>query len=173
MNGAAPSWRAARTLAWRTGGLAPTPAVAVPIADADGLRLVRDIRSLVDLPTADASAMDGWAVAGAGPWAVGEPVRIGSAPGAALGRGRARAITTGGAVPPGTSAVVRQEHALLVPGAPGSPAMLRLQEGRAAPERGADIRRRGEELTAGTLLAEAGRGVHPALIALVAAAGVD
>ena len=50
------------------------------------------------------------------PWTVGEPVRIGSAPGPALSRGRARAITTGGAVPPGTTAVVRQEHALLVPG---------------------------------------------------------
>ena len=51
--------------------------------------------------------------------------------------------------------------------------MLTLREGRAAPERGADIRRRGEELTAGTLLVEAGRRVHPVLIALVAAAGVD
>jgi molybdopterin molybdotransferase len=179
VNGGAPSWRAARTLAWRTGELAPTPAAAVALADADGLRLVRDIRSRVDLPTADASAMDGWAVAGAGPWAVGEPVRIGSAPGAALARGRARAITTGGAVPPGTTAVVRQEHARLVPrtqrtqATQGGPWMLTLQEGRTAPERGADIRRRGEELTAGTLLAEAGRRVHPALIALAAAAGVD
>ena len=170
MTGSAPSWRAARTLAWRTGELAPTPAVGVALEDADGLRLVRDIRSLVDLPTADASAMDGWAGAGAGPWAVGEPVRIGSAPGPALGRGWARAITTGGAVPPGTTAVVRQEHSVLVA---GHPASITLAEGHATPQRGADIRRRGEELTVGTPLAEAGRRMHPALIALAAAAGVD
>ena len=50
---------------------------------------------------------------------------------------------------------------------------LTLRGGRTAPEHGADIRRRGEELSAGALLAEAGRRVHPALIALAAAAGVD
>jgi molybdopterin molybdotransferase len=170
VTGAVPSWRAARRLAWRTGELAPTPVATVALADADGLRLVGGMRSLVDLPTADASAMDGWAVAGAGPWGVGEPIRIGSSPGAPLARGRARAITTGGAVPPGTTAVVRQEHAVLVA---GDPATLTLRDGQAVPERGADIRRRGEELSAGTVLADAGRRMHPALIALAAAAGVD
>ncbi|MDQ0892639.1 molybdopterin molybdotransferase MoeA [Agromyces ramosus] len=170
MSDAAPSWRAARRLAWRVGGLAPTTARIVELADADGLMLARAVRALVDLPTADASAMDGWAVAGGGPWAIGATIRIGSAPGAPLRPGRARAITTGGAVPPGTTAIVRQEHATILDGPRG---LLAMRDGRPVPERGADLRRRGEELGAGTLLAEAGRRVHPALIALAAAAGVD
>lgn len=170
MSDTAPSWRAARRLAWSVGGLAPEAARVVGIGEADGLRLVQAVSSLVDLPTADASAMDGWAVAGRGPWTIGEPIRIGSAPGAPLRPGRARAITTGGAVPPGTTAVVRQEHALVVD---GPPRLLAMREGRAAPARGADVRRRGEELTAGALLADAGGRMHPALIALAAAAGVD
>jgi molybdopterin molybdotransferase len=41
---------------------------AVTLKDALGHRLACDLVAMTDLPVADLSAMDGWAVSGPGPW---------------------------------------------------------------------------------------------------------
>ena len=62
------SWAEARKIA----GVAaiPLPAARVPMAQARGLVLAESLSALVDLPPFATSAMDGWAVAGPGPWRV-------------------------------------------------------------------------------------------------------
>ena len=164
------SWRDARRLAWSAGAVAGRrrESVSVAIEYADGLRLACDVHALVDLPSADASAMDGWAVAGAGPWRVGAPVRMGSAPGGALRRGAARPITTGAPVPAGTEAVLRQEDGEVAFGR-----ILSVRPGGTPPALGADIRLRAEELAVGALLLPRGRRLSPVSLALAASAGVD
>jgi molybdopterin molybdotransferase len=116
--------------------------------------------------------MDGWAVAGEPPWALGEPVRMGSAPGTEpLQPGSARPIFTGAAVPAGASGVLRAEHGRVWPGPHGG-SLLEPDES-AASWAGANVRRSGEELDAGTPLFEAGTLLTPARVALAAATGHD
>ncbi|NEE60503.1 molybdopterin molybdenumtransferase MoeA, partial [Streptomyces sp. SID8455] len=69
-----------------------------------------------DLPSFDTSAMDGWAVAGPGPWTYEEGVSllagVGESPTAArLPDGTAVRIATGARTPADTTAVIRSEHA--------------------------------------------------------------
>ncbi len=65
-------WPQARALAARAGRSAAarrTP-LSVPLDRALGLPLAAPLSALTDLPSFDTSAMDGWAVAGPGPWVV-------------------------------------------------------------------------------------------------------
>ncbi|MEU2547085.1 molybdopterin molybdotransferase MoeA [Streptomyces roseolus] len=108
-------WPEARALAARAGGEAQAarerPAVRVPLGQALGRTLAEPLRALTDLPSFDSSAMDGWAVAGPGPWTVREEaVLAGHAGAAALASGQAVRIATGARVPAGTTAVIRTEH---------------------------------------------------------------
>lgn len=75
--------------------------------------LAEPLRALTDLPSFDTSAMDGWAVAGPGPWEIRAQgaVLAGHAPAAPLEDGTAVRIATGARVPPETTAVIRSEHA--------------------------------------------------------------
>ena len=68
----------------------PLEAVEVALPDALGLALASGVRALASQPTCDTSAMDGYAVAGGGPWTV-----VGSVAAAAgfVGFGR-RDLTT-------------------------------------------------------------------------------
>lgn len=161
-------WDEARTIAWQAGAARPLAAETVPVDAADGRRLASAVHARVDLPTVDVSAMDGWAVAGEGPWSISGAVTMGARPGERLEHGFARVITTGAAVPGGATAVVRSEHGEVSGGSSG---VLRatvpsLVEGR-------DIRRRGEELFRGELLVRAGARLTPPRLALVAAGGHD
>ncbi len=112
--------------------------------------------------------MDGWAVAGPGPWHIGEggQVLAGHAAPGALTDGTAVRIATGARVPPDTTAVIRNEHA--------RPAEA---EGRLYARRevvqGQDIRPRGQECRTGDRLLPAGALVTPAVLGLAAAAGYD
>ena len=107
-------WPEARALA-RAGRDAARAArrdpVSVPLDDALGLTLAAPLDALTDLPSFDTSAMDGWAVAGPGPWAVrDEGVLAGHAEPAPLTDGEAVRIATGARIPPDTTAVLRSEH---------------------------------------------------------------
>ncbi|MGH1526575.1 hypothetical protein ACRAWC_22235 [Leifsonia sp. L25] len=98
------------------------------------------------LPRFDSSAMDGWAVAGDGPWRVGEPVLAESAPPTLpLAPGEARPVATGAPVPPGTLTVVRSEDA--IPEVDGDAVLI---DALATPDPGCDIRRAGEEAAPAT-----------------------
>jgi molybdopterin molybdotransferase len=154
-----PDWPTARRVA---AAGQPLTARAVALSGTDGLVLAAPAVALADLPSFDTSAMDGWAVCGNGPWSPVGEVLAGHAPDLRLGPGQCCGIATGAAVPAGTTAVVRREHG-------------RVHDGRVFAEHvaGADIRPAGEECWAGDVLAEVGTEVSPALIGLLAAAGLD
>lgn len=61
-------WHRARALAGQVP--APLAAVRVPVSASVGLVLARPVTAVVASPAFDAAAMDGFAVAGPGPWTV-------------------------------------------------------------------------------------------------------
>lgn len=155
-------WEDARRAAGAAG--APLSALRRPLARAAGHALAAPLTALTDLPAFDTSAMDGWAVAGPGPWTVtGGGILAGEVPGP-LEAGTARRIATGAPVPAGATAVLRSEDGLVAG---------ELLRGSAELPPGRDIRPRGQECAAGTVLIEAGATITPALLALAAAAGHD
>ncbi|MFI0510320.1 molybdopterin molybdotransferase MoeA [Streptomyces sp. WSLK1-5] len=154
--------RAARTV---TRGAGRTP-VSVRLDEALGLTLAVPLDALTDLPSFDTSAMDGWAVAGPGPWAVrDEGVLAGHAEPEPLTDGEAVRIATGARVPPDTTAVLRSEHGRTD------------EKGRLHATRevvhGQDIRPRGQECRSGDQLLPPGTLATPAVLGLAAAAGYD
>jgi molybdopterin molybdotransferase len=162
------SWDEGRLVAHRLGFTRAEPARMVAIASALGLTAAADVISPTPLPPFDNSAMDGWAVAGEGPWREAEPILAGDSP--LLQRltlGEARPIATGAPVPPATVSVIRSEDA-----AARSATGLTLIETTSTPEAGRNIRRRGEEFDAGEVLAAEGTRVTPPVLGLLAAAGV-
>ncbi|MEU9385880.1 molybdopterin molybdotransferase MoeA [Streptomyces sp. NPDC048279] len=140
--------------------------VSVPLAEALGLALAAPLNALTDLPSFDTSAMDGWAVAGPGPWDVrDEGVLAGHAQPEPLIDGEAVRIATGARIPADTTAVLRSEHGRTD------------TQGRLHPTRevvhGQDIRPRGQECRSGDQLLSVGTLVTPAVLGLAAAAGYD
>ncbi|MGA4877731.1 molybdopterin molybdotransferase MoeA [Streptomyces lydicamycinicus] len=176
---AAVPWHTARRLAERAapGPLAPeTSALGATL----GRTLAAPLTALTDLPSFDTSAMDGWAVAGPGPWRLDQPadaseagppsgILAGHAPTEALLDGHAIPIATGARVPSGATAVLRSEHGEIRELSDGG---RRLYAPRPAPP-GQDIRPRGQECRRGDQLLPAGALVTPAVLGLAAAAGYD
>ncbi|WP_217242999.1 molybdopterin molybdotransferase MoeA [Streptomyces sp. AC555_RSS877] len=163
-------WPKAREIAERAARSAGRGAhrapVSVTLGDALGLTLAAPLTALTDLPSFDTSAMDGWAVAGPGPWAVrDEGVLAGQAEPDPLTDGEAVRIATGARIPLDTTAVLRSEHGRAD------------AKGHLHPTRemahGQDIRPRGQECRSGDQLLPAGTLVTPAVLGLAAAAGYD
>jgi molybdopterin molybdotransferase len=152
---------------------------SVTLGDTLGLVLAAPLTALTDLPSFDSSAMDGWAVAGPGPWHVSEHGALaGHARPAPLTDGEAVRIATGARVPPGATAVLRSEHGhtdeqsrlyATLPQAPGSAHA----GGTRMLGHGQDIRPRGQECRSGDQLLPLGTLVTPAVLGLAAAAGYD
>ncbi|ALU94867.1 molybdenum cofactor biosynthesis protein MoeA [Streptomyces globisporus C-1027] len=163
-----PSWDRARAVAARAGRGRPPATIRLALDRALGHVLAEALGALTDLPSFDTSAMDGWAVAGPGPWAfeAGAGLLAGRSPAAALPDGTAVRIATGARVPPETTAVIRSEHAH-VDEARG------LLHARRSVVTGQDIRPRGQECRSGEQLVPAGTVVTPAVLGLAAAAGYD
>ncbi|MFF0227911.1 molybdopterin molybdotransferase MoeA [Streptomyces sp. NPDC004629] len=160
-------WPRAREIAARAArsGARRAP-VSVPLADALGLVLAAPLDALTDLPSFDSSAMDGWAVAGPGPWSVrDEGVLAGQAQPEPLTDGEAVRIATGARIPADTTAVLRSEHGRTDPKG-------RLHAAREVGH-GQDIRPRGQECRTGDQLLPVGTLVTPAVLGLAAAAGYD
>ncbi|NEA86390.1 molybdopterin molybdotransferase MoeA, partial [Streptomyces sp. SID14436] len=152
----------------RAGRRAP---VSVPLDTALGLTLAAPLAALTDLPSFDTSAMDGWAVAGPGPWQVrDEGVLAGHAAHAPLTDGEAVRIATGARVPADTTAVLRSEH-----GRTDAQGRLHIDSdhGPHTLAHGQDIRPRGQECRSGDQLLAVGTLVTPAVLGLAAAAGYD
>ncbi|MGW2015706.1 molybdopterin molybdotransferase MoeA [Streptomyces sp. NPDC001927] len=165
----ATAWPAARAVAARAGASvgAARPPLRTPLDQALGRVLAEPLLALTDLPSFDTSAMDGWAVAGPGPWEIRAQgaVLAGHAPAAPLDDGTAVRIATGARVPPETTAVIRSEHAR-------TDTSGHLHARREVVP-GQDIRPRGQECGAGDRLLPAGTRVTPAVLGLAAAAGYD
>ncbi|HEY5834295.1 molybdopterin molybdotransferase MoeA [Streptomyces sp.] len=132
-----------------------------------GMALTRGLVALTDLPSFDSSAMDGWAVAGPGPWRLTGQVLAGQRWRPPLNDGQAVRIATGAVMPPGATAVLRTEHG----GVEGE--WLRVRAPHAAPAPGQDVRPRGRECRSGEELLPAGTVVTPGVLGLAAAAGYD
>jgi molybdopterin molybdotransferase len=149
-------------------GIAPLSAQRVPLDIAAGRVIAEPGLAAVDLPPFDRSAMDGFAVRAADT-APGVPLRLadgvaaGEVAAAELEPGTAAPVSTGAAIPPGADAILQSELAVE-------------SNGTVAPERalapGTHVRHRGEDLTAGTLLASPGSVLTLPRMSALASAGV-
>ena len=81
------------------------------LADADRRVTARALTALVDLPGADSSAMDGWAVCGEAPWTVVTTDAAGRSDTPKLSAHQAFPVVTGAWIPDGTTAILRSENA--------------------------------------------------------------
>ncbi|MBJ8348796.1 NTP transferase domain-containing protein [Antrihabitans sp. YC2-6] len=145
-------------------GVPLLPVRRVPLLDALGATLAEPVRAAAPLPRFDVSAMDGYAVAGDGPWQL--RAEIGYAGGtrpSALQSGEAVRIATGAHVPDGSTSVLRDEFADAEYG--------RLSRKPEAPVRD-DIRRAGEDWQPGFELVQAGSVVTPAVVSAAASGEV-
>src|SRR5262245_42856631 len=129
-----------------------------------GCVLAGDLVARNDLPAFDSSSMDGWAVAGVGPWRVSQRVLAGQAP-QKLNQGEAAEIATGAQLPEGTLGVLRREHGRTSGGVLSATSEIEVAD--------KDIRRRAEEASAGEVLLRSGTVVTPVTLGLAAAAGSD
>ncbi|MFD6277006.1 molybdopterin molybdotransferase MoeA [Streptomyces sp. NPDC060209] len=164
----ATTWSGARALAERLGRATPLPAHRLPLDRALGHVLAEAVVALTDLPSFDTSAMDGWVVAGPGPWAVqeGEGLLAGRGSTGPLPDGQALRIATGARLPADATAVIRSEHAHC------DEAKGLLHATREVVP-GQDIRPRGQECRSGDELLPVGTVVTPPVLGLAAAAGYD
>jgi molybdopterin molybdotransferase len=153
------SWSEARATAAAWPPLRP---VEVPVALAGGRELAAPLWSLVAVPPFDASAMDGYAVRGRGPWRVVDRVLAGSPPPAPLVDGEAVEVATGACLPPGAEGVVPYEQAVR-----DDTSLV------AEPPRGRHVRLAGEECPRWTALLPAGTALGAAAVGLAAAVGHD
>lgn len=143
--------------------ITPGPAEAVPLADALGRVLREDVAAAYDMPPADNSAMDGFAVRAADIAQVPATLRVtgdipaGHPTSAVVEPGTAMRIMTGAFVPAGADTVVQVE---LTSGD------VTILKSLAA---GTNIRRRGEDMRAGDVVLRRGVVIGPAEMALLAA----
>ncbi|MGW6915674.1 molybdopterin molybdotransferase MoeA [Kitasatospora sp. NPDC054939] len=161
----ASGWARARERA-RRAGLRPLPPQSLPLGEALGRTLAEPLAALTDLPAFDTSAMDGWAVAGPGPWRVAGRLLAGRPATEPLPDGDAVEIATGAQLPPGATAVLRREHGV-------QRGTLLHDRGPGSPTTGQDVRPRGQECRRGEALLPAGTPVGPAVLGLAAACGHD
>ncbi len=154
------SWQQARQIAESVVGVGQTEHIA--LADSDHRVVAQDHLALVDLPSFDNSAMDGWAVSGNGPWLITRHVVAGEFPTWVLGAGEACSIATGAPVPRGTTAIIRSENGTVS----GDQLVTTVTPS-------SDIRTAGEECRAGDLMLSAGSRLSPSSIGVLAATGHD
>ncbi|WP_083462581.1 molybdopterin molybdotransferase MoeA [Kitasatospora griseola] len=157
-------WPVARRTA--TAAARPLPVEPVSPAAAVGRTLAEPLTALTDLPAFDTSAMDGWAVAGPGPWRLSGRVLAGQGR-VPLADGAAVEIATGAQLPSGATGVLRRERGRLAELPDGAVQL----HGVVGP--GQDVRPRGQECGRGEELLPAGLPVTPAVLGLAAAAGHD
>jgi molybdopterin molybdotransferase len=142
----------------------PLGAEEVPLEEALERVLAEDVRSAIDVPPFDSSAMDGYAVI-AGPRGeldvIGES-RAGHPAADSVRAGRAIAISTGAALPPGATAVVPVERT-----ESGANGTVRVPD----TEPGANVRRAGEDVAAGDVVLRAGAVLGPAELGVAASVG--
>lgn len=143
----------------------------LPLIEAVGRVLGRDVVAGLDLPPFDNSAMDGYAVRlsdlpGSGPWTLPLGGRVTAGGGEPLSgmAGECIRILTGAPVPQSFDAVVMQEYC----GRVGDCVLFRKR-----PRDGENIRRAGEDVRAGVTVCDAGRALAPHRLAILAGQGLE
>jgi molybdopterin molybdotransferase len=140
----------------------------VPTLEANGRVLARDEASTIDVPSADNTQMDGYAVrthdcaSGGATLRVAQRIPAGQV-GAPLEAGTAARIFTGAMIPTGADAVVMQEQCELQ----GEHVIV-----RHIPQPGEWIRRTGEDIVAGSVILLAGTRLRPQELGLAASSGL-
>ncbi|MFN3790376.1 gephyrin-like molybdotransferase Glp [Massilia sp.] len=140
----------------------------VPTLEANGRVLAEDQRSTIDVPSADNTQMDGYAVravdceSGSATLRVAQRIPAGSV-GGPLEPGTAARIFTGALIPPGADAVVMQEQCEAV----GDSVTV-----RHAPRAGEWIRRAGEDVALGSTILPAGTRLRSQELGLAASVGL-
>ncbi len=147
----------------------PLPAVEVPLQQALGRVLAEPLNARWDMPTADNSAMDGYAFAFAGQTAGNRLPVAGFLPAGSyrkepVPQGQAVKIMTGAPIPEGCDTVVPIEGVCTDAGG------ICLEN---SPISGQHIRRRGEEIREGEELLAAGTAIHSGELGLLASAGIE
>jgi molybdopterin molybdotransferase len=142
----------------------------VPALEANGRVLAESLHSTIDVPSADNTQMDGYAVrsgdcaGGAAVLKVAQRIPAGQV-GTFLEPGTAARIFTGALIPEGADAVVMQEQCELSPD--GSTVTV-----RHAPAAGEWIRRQGEDIRTGSVVVEAGTRLRSQELGLAASVGI-
>jgi molybdopterin molybdotransferase len=162
-------------LARLTGAVQPFAAdrsQPVSTFDALGRVLAEDVLSVVDVPPADNTSMDGYAMRCADVPATGTTLPVSQripagVAGAPLLPGTAARIFTGAQVPSGADAVVMQEQCVAVGDATAGGA-VRIDS---VPQPGQWIRRRGEDVRAGSVVLPKGTRLTPQALGLAASVG--
>jgi molybdopterin molybdotransferase len=152
----------------------PLPAAqAEPVStfEALGRVLADDVRSQLDVPPADNTSMDGYALRAADVPAAGATLPVSQrVPAGVVGRvlqpGTAARIFTGAQIPAGADAVVMQEQCEALAGE--GLGQVRVN---AVPEAGQWIRRRGEDVRHGATVLAAGTRLGAAELGLAASVG--
>lgn len=154
----------------------PLTPVKMPLHSALGCYLAEDVRSAIDLPTADNSAMDGYAVRlderlpAPAEFPVVADVPAGAHIDPPLQHGECARIMTGAPVPTAATAVVPLEATDLGTAITAEPPkQIRVTT---PPRSGAHIRRRGEDLRCGDRVAAAGDLLGARRLSALAACGV-
>ena len=135
--------------------------------DALGRVLAADVASLLDVPPADNTSMDGYALRAADVPAAGTVLPVSQripagVVGAPLASGTAARIFTGAQVPAGADAVVMQEVCEVVDGG------VRIDT---VPKPGQWVRRRGEDVQHGSVVLGRGARLTPQALGLAASVG--
>lgn len=156
------SWHQARAAVFNV--TSPTASVRVPLSEAVGKVLVSNISALTDLPPFSASRVDGWAVAGIGPWEILDSINAGDVSTLELVAGQCVHIATGAALPPGTTACLRDEWSSRYGSTVTNTQDISL---------GQDIRPAGYEAHRDEVIVASGTLITPAILGIIAACGHD
>jgi len=149
-----------------------------PLATADALGrvLAKPVRSALDVPPADNTAMDGYAMRAADVPVAGTVLPVAQrVPAGVVGQpllpGTAARIFTGAQLPAGADAVVMQELCDAQPDASG--ATLGRVLVNTVPNAGQWVRRRGEDVLLGAEVLHAGQRLTPQALGLAASVGAS
>lgn len=154
-------WDTARRI---SNDVRPLPEADLELAQALGAALAAPVLALIDHPRFDTAAMDGYAVAGRGPWKVIGHQAAGELWADRLPAGSAVEIATGAAVPAGASEVLRYEDATTSHGTVST---------AVRGPRSVNIRRAGSDVTAGREVLPPGTTITPPVLGLAASLGHD
>ena len=142
----------------------------ISLIDAGGRILAEDITSRINVPPADNSAMDGYAIRSAD-FATPEEKTVkisqricAGATGTVLAPNTAARIFTGAPIPTGADAVVMQEHCLAANDHVTTSGSI---------SAGTNIRRAGEDIAIGDTILKAGNKLRPQDIGLAASVGIS
>ena len=150
-----------------------TASETVDTLDANGRVLASAVQSMIDVPPMDNTSMDGYAMRSADVPAPGVRLRVtqripAGYVGEALAPGTAARIFTGAMIPAGADAVVMQEQCSAEKTAEGEFVTV-----NHAPAAGEWVRRRGDDIRAGSTILPAGTRLTPQACGLAASVGMQ